>query len=99
MSDRRPESGVRYVLARARVEPDRLVYEGFAHLPDADVPLVVEVAIPAGTVHATSKSTEGVTEERAADLARNVAPLVRAATKAEIASGEAPPRKIVRWRA
>ena len=98
MSDHRPANGVRYALTRSRIAPDHLVYEGFAHLPDADVPLTVRVDVPSGAVLATATPTESVPEDRAADLAKQVTPLVRAATKSEIAEGATPPRKIVRWR-
>lgn len=99
MSDHRPASGVRYALTRSRIAPDHLVYEGFAHLPASDVPLTVRVEVPSGAVLATATPTEDVPADRAADLAKQVTPLVRAATKSEIAQGETPPRKIVRWRA
>lgn len=91
----RPVSGVRYVLERASVEADHVAYEGFAHLPDADVPLSARVALPAGAVTVAP----GVTDHpRAAELAKTGAALVRAATKAEVSAGRALPRKIARWR-
>lgn len=94
----RPTAGVRYAVERMRVEPTEVVYEGFAHLPDADVPLTVRVEMPGGAVRATVAPSEVVTEQRAADFAKAVTALVRAATKAEVAAGQALPRKIVRWR-
>lgn len=94
----RPTSGVRYALERTSVEPAQVTYEGFAHLPDADIPLTARVALPAGTVHTTVAPSDAVTEKRAADFAKVVTALVRAATKAEVAAGQALPRKIVRWR-
>lgn len=94
----RPTSGVRYALERGRVEPDHAAYEGFAHLPDRDVPLAVRVALPGGAVSATAAPADGVGEARGAELAKVASALVRAATKAEVAAGQALPRKIVRWR-
>lgn len=97
-SERRPTSGVRYALERTHVDPAQVTYEGFAHLPDADVPLVVYIELPAGTVRATATPLDVVPEAHAAALAKTAGPLVRAATKSEIAAGHALPRKIVRWR-
>lgn len=93
----RPASGVRYVVERTLAAPDLVTYEGFAHLPDADVPLTVRVALPGGAVTA-SVAPHAAVEARSADLSRVAAALVRAATKAEVASGQALPRKIARWR-
>ena len=97
-SNARPTVGVRYALERTLVEPEQVTYEGFAHLPDADVPLVVRVALPGGAVTATGSAAAPADEARAASLAKAVTPLVRAATKAQAAAGQELPRKIVRWR-
>lgn len=97
-SNARPSAGVRFVLERKSVEPELVTYEGFAHLPDADVPLVVRIALPGGAVSATGSAAASVDDARAAALAKAVTPLVRAATKAQAAAGQALPRKIVRWR-
>lgn len=94
----RPTSGVRYALERVRAGADHVEYEGFAHLPDLDVPLSARVTLPGGGVSVTASPTEGASEERRAELARAASALMRAATKAEVAGGRALPRKIVRWR-
>lgn len=94
----RPTTGVRYVLERKIAGAEEVTYEGFAHLPDADVPLVVRVALPGGAVSATASAIASIDEARAAALAKAVTPLVRAATKAQAASDQPLPRKIVRWR-
>jgi len=94
----RPTSGVRYALERARVEADHVTYEGFAHLPGADVPLSAKVALPGGAVSVSAAPAEGVSDARGAELAKIATALLRAATKAEVAAGQALPRKIVRWR-
>jgi len=86
----RPSAGVRYVLTQAEEGEGRVVYRGFAHLPDQDLPLSVEVALPGG---ATRASLPGSPE-----LEKAAAALVRSATKAAAAGGAALPRKIVRWR-
>jgi hypothetical protein len=98
LSGLRPTAGVRYALERAEVTSTSVAYAGFAHLPDADVPLDVRIALPGGAVQASARPAPGVTEARAADLAKVASALVRAATKSEIAAGQALPRKIVRWR-
>lgn len=98
----RPTSGVRYSLERvapaSTSNPDSAApsirYEGFAHLPTEDVPLVATVTLPSGAVTAESPSTH----PRAPELVKAVIPLLRAATRAESASGQDLPRKIVRWR-
>jgi hypothetical protein len=94
----RPSSGVRYALERIRAEADHVAYEGFAHLPDTDVPLSARVALPGGAVSVTASEAREVGEARCAELAKAASALVRAATKAEVAAGRALPRKIVRWR-
>jgi hypothetical protein len=98
LSEQRPTSGVRYALERAEVTPEQVAYAGFAHLPDVDVPLDVRIALPGGAVQASAQPAPGVTEARAEGLAKVASALVRAATKSEIAAGQALPRKIVRWR-
>ncbi|MFO0758708.1 MAG: hypothetical protein U0359_19605 [Byssovorax sp.] len=87
----RPTAGVRLVVTRAEQDDARIVYRGFAHLPGADLPIAVTVALPGGATHAT-------VEGGSADLEKSAAALVRAATRAELAAGLPLPRKIVRWR-
>jgi hypothetical protein len=93
-----PASGVRYALVRVGAADDHVAYEGFAHLPDVDVPLAVRVALPGGAVSVIASPAEGVSETRRAELAKAASALMRAATKAEVAAGRPLPRKIVRWR-
>src|SRR5262245_44806952 len=85
----RPASGARYVLERASETAERVVYSGFVHLPDADIPISVEVALPGGGTRAEVGEPE---------LGRVAAALVRSATKSAVQAGRALPRKIVRWR-
>ncbi|MEZ4301275.1 MAG: hypothetical protein R3B70_40445 [Polyangiaceae bacterium] len=89
----RPTSGVRYALERTLIDAARVTYEGHAHRPDDAIALRVHVALPGGAVTA-----EVVAPEPHPELTKQVAALVRAATKAEVAAGQALPRKIVRWR-
>jgi hypothetical protein len=98
----RPSAGARYAVERAEDRPDAVIYRGFVHLPDRDLPLEVQVARPSGA--ATARVGEGARvgewarEKGVAELEKAAAALVRAATKAALASGGEPPRKIVRWR-
>lgn len=94
----RPTSGVRYALAHAQASAELAEYRGFAHLPEADVPLTVRVALPSGAVKAEATPTSGVPAARLAELSKAVAALVRAATKGDVAEGRVLPRKITRWR-
>ena len=87
----RPATGVRYVVELAEQTENRARYQGFAHFPDKDLPLSVEVDLPAG---ATRASLSGGPPE----LERAAAALVRSATRAAVAASSALPRKIVRWR-
>lgn len=92
----RPATGARYCVERgAAAEPGaEVVYRGFVHLPDADLPLEVRVALPTG---ATRAALTGAGEARP-DLEKTAAALVRAATKPAVLAGTALPRRIVRWR-
>lgn len=67
------------------------VYEGDVIVRETRFAVVARVDASAADV----RLPEGI-DEKAARLTRA---LVRAATKAALTSGEAPPRKIVRWRA
>lgn len=87
----RPTSGVRYVLERAEETPSLVVYRGFAHVPEADLPLSVEVDLPGGATRASLPGGPPTLEKAAAAL-------VRSATKTAAAGGGPLPRKIVRWR-
>jgi hypothetical protein len=92
----RPATGVRYCVERdpAHDSPGEVVYRGFVHLPDADLPVEVRVALPAGATRAT---LTGAGEARP-DLEKAAAALVRTATKPAVAAGTSLPRRIVRWR-
>jgi hypothetical protein len=90
----RPTAGLRLSLEKAREDADAasVAYRGMVHLPDADVPADVVVALPGGAVTVTLG--EGGTPA----LEKTTSALVRAATKALAAGGSPLPRKIVRWR-
>jgi hypothetical protein len=88
----RPTAGARLAVEKAEERADAVVYRGFVHLPDADVPAEVTVALPSGATRAA------LGEGGTAELEKTAAALVRAATKAQVAAGSALPRKIVRWR-
>jgi hypothetical protein len=94
----RPLSGVRYALERTATTPEQVVYEGLVCLPDAELAVTVRVELPGGAVRATVAAEGSAFAARAPDFTRTVTALVRAATKVEVATGLALPRKIVRWR-
>ena len=103
----RPASGARYVAERIETEIETetetggkgggkggegtVVYRGLVRLPDADLSLEATITLPSG---ATRAVVEGGTPEHE----KVAAALIRAATKAAVASGEELPRKIERWR-
>jgi hypothetical protein len=88
----RPTAGARLSLEKTREDALAVTYRGMVHLPDADVPANVVVALPGGAVSVTLG--EGGTPA----LEKTTSALVRAATKALVAGGGSLPRKIVRWR-
>jgi hypothetical protein len=88
----RPTAGARYALEKAEETADAVIYRGFVHLPDTDVPATVTLALPGGAAKAT------LGDGGTAEMEKTAAALVRAATKAELKAGTALPRKIVRWR-
>ena len=75
-----------------------LVYRGFVHLPDADVPVEVRIAeggaaqasVEAGAIPAGGPSP--------ADLERMAAALVKTVVKSAAVADRPPPRRVVRWR-
>jgi hypothetical protein len=81
----RPTAGARLVLEKAGEGEGSVVYRGFVHLPDSDIP--AEAQVSAGSPVAVTLGEGGTPE-----LTKWVAALVRAAAKG------AAPRKIVRWR-
>ena len=87
----RPTAGARFAVVLAEKGAEKIVYRGFVHLPDTDLPLEVTLDLPEGKPRALL--TGGTPE-----LEKVAAALIRAATKAELATGSPLPRKIVRWR-
>lgn len=96
----RPTAGIRYAVERTGLDGTTVIYSGFAHLPDADVPLLVRVEDDeaAGRTNVIAKvdgateGADGVAIERAA------AALIKAAARGARDAGRALPRRIVRWR-
>jgi hypothetical protein len=92
----RPAHGVRFALDLA---PDGegadVVYRGFAHLPEADLPLEVRVGEAGATASLDASAAPSAPR---AELERAAAALVRAAVRAPLAEGRRPPRRVVRWR-
>ncbi len=88
----RPTAGARLVLEMAEQGAEAVVYRGFVHLPDADVPAEARIALPGGAVKVT------LGEGGTAEMEKTAPALTRAATKAgTTGAGGALPRKIVRW--
>ena len=88
----RPTAGARLSVVKAEEEPDAVIYRGFVHVPEADIPAEARIDLAGGPVKLTLGA--GGTPE----LEKTAAALVRAATKSLVASGGALPWKIVRWR-
>ena len=99
-SQKRPTAGVRYAVERSADEGKVVIYSGFAHLPDADLPLVVRVeqddADGKTNVVAKLEDTAGVVDGSA--LERAAAALIKAAARGAKDAGRSLPRRIVRWR-
>lgn len=99
-SQMRPTAGVRYAVERSAVEGSVVVYNGFAHLPDADVPLEVRIdesdtegrANVVARVACSAEIADGPALERAATA------LMKAAARSARDAGRTLPRRIVRWR-
>ena len=88
-------SGVRIeVVADAEPSDGRLVYRGRARTENGAFEIEVQVDRDA----ASARVLDEVEPALKARLEKLVGALVRAATRAELTSGRAPPRKIVRWR-
>ena len=81
----RPESGVRIAIERPHGEGPPWRYEGFVHTPEASANVVVVV----------SESGEVTVDGPEAEKVRLI---VRTAFKQAKSDGEAPARRIVRWR-
>ncbi|MDC3957925.1 hypothetical protein [Polyangium jinanense] len=102
-SQRRPTAGVRYALERAAEEESGATYRGFAHLPDADLPLEVRVEQTSeggaeGRANVTARIEGAAVGVDVAGLEKAGAALVKAALRAARDAGRAMPRRIVRWR-
>lgn len=88
----RPAAGTRYILDHAGEQADAALYQGYAHRPDASLPLQARVSLTDGRVQATLSGLDDAAERER--LEREASALVRAATKGH----ETMPRRIVRWR-
>ncbi|UQA56511.1 hypothetical protein [Polyangium aurulentum] len=100
-SQKRPTAGVRYALERVSEEGATTTYRGFAHVPDADLPLEVSVTRPEGEGtpdRAAVRASLGAEVADAADLEKEATALVKAAARAARDAGRSLPRRIVRWR-
>ncbi|MDI1452010.1 hypothetical protein [Polyangium sp. 6x1] len=103
-SQRRPTAGVRYALERADDEgASGATYRGFAHLPDADLPLEIRVEQPSegsaeGRASVTARIDGAAEGVDVASLEKAGTALVKAALRAARDAGRPMPRRIVRWR-
>jgi hypothetical protein len=103
-SQKRPTAGVRYAIERASEdETGVVVYRGFAHVPDADLPLVVRVEHDSasgteGRSNVVAKLDESVAIADVSAIEKAAAALVKAAARAARDAGRPLPRRIVRWR-
>ncbi len=95
----RPSHGLRLEVVRdddAGAE-GRWVYRGHVHLKEASIAL--EVVATAEMADVALDARAGLDALDREFLTKQLAALVRAATRAEVSAGEAPPKKIARWRA
>lgn len=74
-----------------------MIYRGHAHLHEASIAL--EVVATAASADVALDARAGLDAHDRELLTKQIAALVRAATRTELASGAAVPKKIVRWRA
>jgi len=95
----RPAHGLRLEIVRDDDASlaDAIVYRGYAHLPDRSVAL--ECTARATGVEVALDARAGLDDRDRKDLEKHVAALVRAATRSELANGDALPQRIARWRA
>lgn len=97
----KPESGMRITLERPRDEEPPWIYVGAVEMPDLRHAIRVVVSA-AGDVTVTADpdalGEPGGAPPLSADLGERVRLLVRAAFRQAKADGEAPARRIVRWR-
>ena len=100
-SQKRPTAGVRYAVERNADEGKVVTYSGFAHLPDADVPLVVRVEQQDdvdGKTNVVAKIDDAAGVVDVSALERAAAALIKAAARSAKDAGRSLPRRIVRWR-
>jgi len=102
-SQKRPTAGVRYVLERGEDEAASPTYRGFAHLPELDLPLEINVEQPGedgaeGKSSVTARIAGAAEGVDVAGLEKAGAALVKAALRAARDAGRPMPRRIVRWR-
>jgi hypothetical protein len=99
-SQKRPTVGVRYAVERGGENGAVVIYSGFAHLPDADLPLVVRVEHDetGGRTNVVAKVDDAGNVADGAGLERAAAALVKAAARGARDAGRSLPRRIVRWR-
>jgi len=99
-SQMRPTAGVRYAVERSGTDGQTVIYSGFAHLPDADVPLVVRVEQEGadGRANVIVKIDENSSVADGAALERAAAALIKAAARGARDAGRELPKRIVRWR-
>jgi hypothetical protein len=101
-SQKRPTAGVRYALERSDEDSTTTIYRGFAHVPDADLPLEVRVSRPAESsadraVVQAKVEVPGEPRDSTA-IEKEAAALVKAASRAARDANRPLPRRIVRWR-
>ena len=89
----RPETGVRIAIERPREGGPPWAYAGTATLPDAVFPVTASVSSE-GEVDVTLGGNSPPS-----DLAEKIRLIIRAAYRQAKSDGDAPPFRIVRWRA
>jgi hypothetical protein len=93
----RPESGVRIAIERPREGGPPWIYAGAVHAPEGS--LGVQVTVHGdGAVDVALASAEDCGPADRAGIAEKVRLIVRAAYRQASADGEAPARRITRWR-
>jgi hypothetical protein len=99
-SQKRPTSGIRYAVERNGAEGETVFYSGFAHFPDADVPIEVRVEQPDadGRSNVVVKVNDAGFVGDGPAIERTAAALIKAAARGARDAGRDLPRRIVRWR-
>lgn len=98
-SQKRPMAGVRYAVERSDGDGTVVIYSGFAHIPDADIPLVVRVEHDEaeGKTNVVAKIDDAMGAD-GPGMERAAAALIKAAARGARDAGRPLPRRIVRWR-